>query len=183
MATVSFLGLDAKNKKQNPTFLLALSLSLLSSPFGTIMLSCYFMCNGSFWLPQASSSDWSSRPGSLSCPISPSPSEAYGKKALLAGAQDAVFLSAAYLLTGQRLLFVQEGHQLQFIIDCSLPSNVSKARNILFLSSSTFWRRHVPCLFRSGNAELNSVICYRHNLNSELCNYRALSMGHLQALC
>lgn len=57
------------------------------------------------------------------------------------------------------------GHQLQFVIDCSLPSNVSKARNIFFLSSSTVWWRHVPCLFRSGNSELNSVICYRHNLN------------------
>lgn len=110
MATVSFLGSDAKNKKDKTQHFCLLSLSFppVLSLWGYNNLLLFpTVYKGSFWLPQASSSEWSSRPGSLSCPISPSPLGACGGRAPLAAAQAAVCLSAAHLLTGQRLLSVQ----------------------------------------------------------------------------
>lgn len=168
MATVSFLGLDAKNQKQNPTFLLAVSLSLLSSPFGATMLSCYF--------PQWAMGHSGCRrhpPGSgaaglalchapsLPAPQGPVEERPRWQELRLLSSLSGTSHWPEAVVCAER----EGGHQLQFVIDCSLPSNVSKARNIFFLSSSTVWWRHVPCLFRSGNSELNSVICYRHNLN------------------
>lgn len=132
-------------KTKTPNLYLLSFLPSCSLPLGAEPLLLFpTACRGSSQPPRASSSEQSNRPGSLSCPISHSLSEACRETAQLAGAWAAVCLSVVCLLTNWPEAVIceemEQGQQFQFTVDSALPSKVEKSRSSFPLVALIFGR-------------------------------------------